>query len=402
MPCNLFLVTAGPSFTSPESIFGHTFLVFSANSSPQLGDLAVTVVADTRDHEKGLVYLLKGISNGFSSKIVTAPYFQIIRTYTYEQNRTLYYKRLETNEVQVQELYHNILTGIFELPPYNFVFHNCAHGVGDLLKYNIDHGLSLVSIESPIGLLKKAKTSSELYKVPSIYERVSSEFSGQPSSEEVRYYQFVTRQGSQFTSPITLKDSIFRNELKKSDSEPSLSEIAFEYNSFRSRVGIGIKPIEVDVLDFAEQSESVSLVSLLELYYSEDISRNRSFKLVLFDIYNYKNVNLNKDSFSWSSKLEFSSSKTNGYFGLGSSVIALDHAMVVPELVYNISAGAELRLNYLNYFHGSHLLHIKFSYQIADSKVEPNFIFLKRLSPQYEASAEISRNEIHIGISRLL
>lgn len=130
---SLALAIASASFSSPESIFGHAFLVLYDGDEPGLSSIAISVIADTRGDHHGMGYLLKGLGGGYQSIVYVEPFSSKIFSYGLKEKRDIYLVKLRVSEDQLAEFATTLDQGHFQLGPYYFFNENCASGIHHLL-----------------------------------------------------------------------------------------------------------------------------------------------------------------------------------------------------------------------------------------------------------------------------
>ena len=117
---------------SPASAFGHLMMVFHDSQKPmELADV-IHFAADS-NKEKGLSYLAKGLSGGFSGYFVRDPFFEKSNEYLVVEQRAIHLLKIDLSEDEIE----NLVLHLYELRKaefkYYFIDENCAFQLADLL-----------------------------------------------------------------------------------------------------------------------------------------------------------------------------------------------------------------------------------------------------------------------------
>jgi Domain of unknown function (DUF4105) len=117
---------------SPASAFGHLMVVFHDPQKPmELADV-IHFAADS-NKEKGLGYITKGLSGGFSGYFVRDPFFQKSNEYLIIEQRAIHLLKIELTNDQIE----NLILHLYELRKaefkYYFIDKNCAFQLADFL-----------------------------------------------------------------------------------------------------------------------------------------------------------------------------------------------------------------------------------------------------------------------------
>lgn len=223
---------------SPASAFGHLMVVFhDPKKSMALADV-IHFAADS-NKEKGLGYITKGLSGGFSGYFVRDPFFQKSNEYLIVEQRAIHLLKIDLNNDQIE----NLIFHLYELRKaefkYYFIDENCAFQLADFLNVAVpekNYRLATRQAVLPLDVvrLNADRISERITYVPT-HKRIN-EIAKQLSPKELSELQEVIDQKK---SP----------DLASSDAVKELLALQYQYAFRRSR-----KPYpnhaEVDELDF--------------------------------------------------------------------------------------------------------------------------------------------------------
>lgn len=117
---------------SPASAFGHLMVVFHDPHKPMALADVIHFAADS-NQEKGLGYIARGLSGGFSGYFVRDPFFQKSNEYLISEQRAIHLLKIELTDDQIE----NLILHLYELRKaefkYYFIDENCAFQLADLL-----------------------------------------------------------------------------------------------------------------------------------------------------------------------------------------------------------------------------------------------------------------------------
>jgi Domain of unknown function (DUF4105) len=223
---------------SPASAFGHLMVVLHDPKKPmELADV-IHFAADS-NKEKGLGYITKGLSGGFSGYFVRDPFFQKSNEYLIVEQRAIHLLKIELTDDQIE----NLILHLYELRKaefkYYFIDENCAFQIADFLNVAVpEKNYRLASRQAVLPLdvvrLNADRISERITYVPS-HKRIN-EIAKQLSPKELSEVQKVIDQKK---SP----------DPASSDAVKELLALQYQYAFRRSR-----KPYpnhaEVDELNF--------------------------------------------------------------------------------------------------------------------------------------------------------
>lgn len=232
---------------SPASAFGHLMVVFHDPEKPmELADV-IHFAADS-NKEKGLGYITKGLSGGFSGYFVRDPFFQKSNEYLIVEQRAIHLLKIELTADQIE----NLIFHLYELRKaqfkYYFIDENCAFQIADFLNVAVpekNYRLSFRQAVLPLDVvrLNADRISERITYVPT-HKRIN-EIAKQLSPKELSEVQAIIDQKA---SP----------DLASSDLVKELLALQYQYAFRRSR-----KPYpnhaEVDELNFIRSDLTVEV-----------------------------------------------------------------------------------------------------------------------------------------------
>ncbi len=232
---------------SPASAFGHLMVVFHDPQKPiEIADV-IHFAADS-NKEKGLGYIAKGLSGGFSGYFVRDPFFQKSNEYLIVEQRAIHLLKIELTDDQIE----NLILHLYELRKaefkYYFIDENCAFQIADLLNVAVpDENYSLASRQAvlPIDVvrLNADRISQRITYVPT-HKRIN-EITKQLKPAELSEVQAVI---DQKISP----------NIASSDAVKELLALQYQYAFRRSR-----KPFsnhaEIDELNFTRSNSVIDV-----------------------------------------------------------------------------------------------------------------------------------------------
>lgn len=113
---------------NPASMFGHTLLKFNSNDKDgKISDFTFNFAANVGE-DKGLTYILKGLSGGFDGVFSTEPYYVKINDYVQGESRDVWEYLLDMNEEEIDWVVKHVWelrsNAIFD---YYFLDENCSY-----------------------------------------------------------------------------------------------------------------------------------------------------------------------------------------------------------------------------------------------------------------------------------
>lgn len=232
---------------SPASAFGHLMLVFSDPKVPQeLADV-IHFAADSKG-EKGLSYIVKGLSGGFRGYYIRDPFFKKSNEYLVVEQRAIHLFKIELTQDQIE----NLVLHLYELRKaefrYYFIDENCAFQLTDFLDVAVPEEIYRLPPNKPILpidviRLNRNRISQHLSFAPT-HKRVNEIASTLTASELSEVKAVLTQQVA--PSP---------------DSTNAVKElIALQYQyAFRRAKKPYSNHTEVDLLDFKKSTNIVEL-----------------------------------------------------------------------------------------------------------------------------------------------
>jgi hypothetical protein len=129
--------------SNPASMFGHLFLVLESKRGILDSDI-LHYIAET-DGNRGVIYMLKGLSGSYKGFFLREPFYKKIKNYNYVEDRDISYYDLKLTPAQIEnlQLHYKELQKTFFY--YYFIDKNCSYFIAKLLNVVIDRGVILRS-----------------------------------------------------------------------------------------------------------------------------------------------------------------------------------------------------------------------------------------------------------------
>ena len=206
---SLSMVFASGYFDNPASYYGHTIIKF--NYAGELGDRSVldsslNYGADVEDSSSSPLYILRGLSGGYTASYTQNNFFLYSHLYTNSQLRDIWEYELDLSEVEVKVIVEHSWEMMNASFPYYFFSDNCAHRIARLVELATQrdmtdtHGFWLL----PIQVVRKLEGDAD-------------------HEDLIKARRYEPSLKSQFTSRFLALDPLSRNAFvdyfKKSDQE---------------------------------------------------------------------------------------------------------------------------------------------------------------------------------------
>ena len=164
----LFIVFATADMNSPPSMFGHTFLrIPSSNYKSELLSSSFNYSADEGNDTKGLGFIFKGMTGGYSNKIDTIPFHRRKKTYSEIEGRDLWEYELNLSSSEIKF----IVLHIWEIKNHAFEYYffdeNCSYqtlAMINVAKPNLNMTKSFSHYAIPIDTLRALKSNNLITK----------------------------------------------------------------------------------------------------------------------------------------------------------------------------------------------------------------------------------------------
>jgi len=227
----LSIVFTSERYSSPSSVFGHTFLQVQT----QTIKYAINYAANVPDNQNQILYAYRGITGKYKSQYKLMPYY--IKDYEYrdEEFRDLITYKLDLSKDEIK----NIIYHLFEIRNttnnYYFFSRNCSSELVKLLdisKYNIDLSSNLSNSTIPIEiiyLLKKNNMINDIYSEDSKMKQFVNLITNMDSNEKSILSNLIN-------SSIST-NSFYRNSNLNSESKNKIILAAIKYFEIKSSSG---------------------------------------------------------------------------------------------------------------------------------------------------------------------
>lgn len=235
---------------SPASAFGHLMVVFHDPQKPmELADV-IHFAADS-NKERGLGYITKGLSGGFSGYFVRDPFFQKSNEYLIIEQRAIHLLKIELTDDQIE----NLILHLYELRKaefkYYFIDENCAFQLADFLNVAVpDKNYRMASRQAVLPMdvvrLNADRISKRIIYVPT-HKRIN-EIAKKLTPLELTEVQAVI---DQKTSPNSVS----------SDAVKELLALQYQYAFRRSRTPYP-NHAEIDDLNFTRSNSAIEVEDL--------------------------------------------------------------------------------------------------------------------------------------------
>ncbi len=154
------LAFASSDYSSPASIFGHTFLALSSNDGTYLDGYSIGYAAHFEDNRNSLSYFARGITGGYPGVISVVPLHKTIKEYTLENQRDVYFFKLRLTEAQKRLIIFSLWERRRAKFDYFFTHENCSYMMLQILQTvepRIDFPKGLLDQVVPFETIKAAE-----------------------------------------------------------------------------------------------------------------------------------------------------------------------------------------------------------------------------------------------------
>lgn len=232
---------------SPASAFGHLMLIFSdPKVSQELADV-VHFAADSKG-EKGLSYVVNGLSGGFRGYYVRDPFFKKANEYLVVEQRAIHLFKIELKQDQIE----NLVLHLYELRKaefkYYFIDENCAYQLADFLDVAVPEESYRLSPNQPVLPIDVIRLNRN---------RISQHLSFAPTHKRVNAIASTLT-----ASELSEVSAVLSQQVAPSpDSTDAVKElIALQYQyAFRRAKKPYPNHTEVDLLDFKKSTNIAEL-----------------------------------------------------------------------------------------------------------------------------------------------
>jgi hypothetical protein len=232
---------------SPASAFGHLMVVLHDPHKPiELADV-IHFAADS-NKEKGLGYIAKGLSGGFSGYFVRDPFFQKSNEYLIVEQRAIHLLKIELTDEQIE----NLILHLYELRKaefkYYFIDENCAFQIADFLNVAVpDENYRMAS--------RQAVLPIDVVRLNS--DRISKRITYVPTHKRIN--EIATKLTlAELTEVQAVIDQKISPNADSSDAVKELLALQYQYAFRRSR-----KPYpnhaEIDELDYIRSNSAIEV-----------------------------------------------------------------------------------------------------------------------------------------------
>jgi hypothetical protein len=232
---------------SPASAFGHLMVVFHDPQKPmELADV-IHFAADS-NKEKGLGYITKGLSGGFSGYFVRDPFFEKSNEYLIIEQRAIHLLKIELTDDQIE----NLILHLYELRKaefkYYFIDENCAFQLADFLNVAVpDKNYRMAS--------RQAVLPIDVVRLNS--DRISKRITYVPTHKRIN--EIATKlTPAELTEVQAVIDQKISPNPDSSDAVKELLALQYQYAFRRSR-----KPYpnhaEIDELDYIRSNSVIEV-----------------------------------------------------------------------------------------------------------------------------------------------
>lgn len=232
---------------SPASAFGHLMVVFHDPQKPmELADV-IHFAADS-NKEKGLGYITKGLSGGFSGYFVRDPFFEKSNEYLIVEQRAIHLLKIELTDDQIE----NLILHLYELRKaefkYYFIDENCAFQLADFLNVAVpdkNYRMASRQVVLPIDVVRLNA------------DRISKHITYVPTHKRINEIATKLTQ-AELTEVQAVIDQKISPNPDSSDAVKELLALQYQYAFRRSR-----KPypnhVEVDELNFTRANSAIDV-----------------------------------------------------------------------------------------------------------------------------------------------
>lgn len=343
---------------SPESIFGHIFLVFYNEEFPNFSSVVISYVANTENMSKGTEYLYNGIFSKFKSVIVIDNFSQIFFKYHLEQRRELFFYELSVDQYEVDNMYESLSKNKYILNNYNFFTNNCVNGIDFVLKYFLnDENTPKESVfYTPFEFLEDYRKIIRRSFILSVNKIDASEENIKINKEFIDFYSKkksdvdlveVNKNRSE-AIPLIFYNSEISNFLNKRVSFVKMineKNDFFEFNFFQKNYS-----------DYTIDNKSFHEISFFDLTFENKQYGNLLRKIGIIDINSYSGDDTNKkNNLNFRSELIYSNNifYHRGLVDFNTSVLLLEDYYIYPSLIipfdnsFKLTEGFSLKYFYL-------------------------------------------------------
>ena len=232
---------------SPASAFGHLMLVFSDPKVPQeLADV-IHFAADSKG-EKGLSYIVNGLSGGFRGYYVRDPFFKKANEYLVVEQRAIHLFKIELTQDQIE----NLVLHLYELRKaefqYYFIDENCAYQLAGFLDVAVPEESYRLSPNQPVLPMDVVRRNRN---------RISQHLSLAPTHKRVNAIASTLTASELSEVKAVLSQQVAPNP-DSTDAVKELIALQYQY-AFRRAKKPYPNHTEVDLLDFKKSTNIVEL-----------------------------------------------------------------------------------------------------------------------------------------------
>jgi hypothetical protein len=168
---------------SPASMYGHTFLMISANIDTPLISNAINFAANTKE-TNGLIFAYKGLFGGYEGRYSILPYYEKIKEYNNLEQRDIWEYDLDLTQEEIDRLVLHTFELKDSYSDYFFFKENCSYSILWLLEiarseldlvnqfYFKTVPLDTIKILKPYNLIKESRFRySSMKKMKNILEK---------------------------------------------------------------------------------------------------------------------------------------------------------------------------------------------------------------------------------------
>lgn len=232
---------------SPASAFGHLMLVFSDPKVPlELADV-IHFAADSKG-EKGLNYIVNGLSGGFRGYYVRDPFFKKANEYLVVEQRAIHLLKIELTQDQID----NLILHLYELRKaefkYYFIDENCAFQLADFLDVAIPEESYRLSSNQPVLPIDVIRLNRK---------RISRHLSFAPTQKRLNQIA-STLTASELSDVQAVLNQQVAPSSANTDAVKELIFLQYQY-AFRRAKRPYPNHVEVDLIDFKRSENFVEL-----------------------------------------------------------------------------------------------------------------------------------------------
>jgi hypothetical protein len=232
---------------SPASAFGHLMIVLHDPKKPmELADV-IHFAADS-NKEKGLGYIAKGLTGGFSGYFVRNPFFEKSNEYLIVEQRAIHLLKIELTEDQIE----NLILHLYELRKaefkYYFIDENCAFQLADFLNVAVPEKSYRMASRQAVLPIDVVRLNSD---------RISKRITYVPTHKRINEIA-AKLTPAELTEVQAVVDQKISPNLDSSDAVKELLALQYQYAFRRSR-----KPYpnhaEIDELDYIRSNSVIEV-----------------------------------------------------------------------------------------------------------------------------------------------